>query len=609
MAENRLVLVFQLVDEVSAKLRQIAASVRQFGARLQASMQAATTRVQRAIKPLPEWARDYIEGVPLEIIAKKYNISLEELYQQLEQFRTLRAIRTMRNFGTSLTHTADRVRRLNWQFTYMLLSMLGIMFNATILGRTLLTWFTRVLQPVEDIAKNLSLAALALGLMGEKLQPDEVKKYVQAFLNLKEATGLWAAVFVRLSPVLDKMTAGLKDLAKALLDFLSREDVKSMLEDLANGFRETSRKIAQFLGKLKPEELEPFANALRGLASAFSIVTDALSRILPSPIGDFFAELTYVLRNLDEGFRGVGQSILPVLATLFVLGTVASVCMLPLGMLTFTLASLSNILTLVGGAARMFSSILTTLAGPAASSFAAALSGPHGWLILLAAALAAVITYLYLTNDAFRNVVNQGIAAVVAGFQNLVAFLQASVAPVWPYLQTTVANFTVSLQGLYQSVAELIGVFYEFAAAIWEQVIAAFEALWPYVKDLAAGAVQELVGAAQAVIASWTTMVETLKTLLKILTAAVKGEWSKIPQILQQYTQRLIQIWQPVIDTWKQALMSFVNWVKTICQGIVEHFRKMVDDLIGLATRLAARISGMLSGAAAGIQNVFEGLR
>lgn len=609
MAENRLVVVLELVDQVSSRLRAVAASAQAFGQRLQTAFQQPVQRVQRYLKQIPtKWVRDYLLGVPIDMIAERYKVLPENVAAVLERYPWLTFLRNMRLTGQQMLRLSDRVRRLNWQFTYMLLSMLGIMFNATILGRTLTKWFQAVLRPVQDMAKNLALAAFAMALIGEKLPPERVREYVEAFLEWKRAIGTWSAVFVELGPVLKEIISAIADLLEAVLNFVRQPEVQRYLEEFATGFKETAEWVANFIRQMEPSALEAFGRAVSGLLRNLSWLARILSVIMPEPLKGLFSGFADILGNLSSGFKGVGQAVLPLLALLFTLGTVASFCMMPLALLTFSLASFANFLTVTGGIMSSVVAIIARGFTPAVTALGAALSSPYMWLVLIVAALAALIASLYMTNTAFREAVDTAIAGFKDALAGLAGFLQRVFLRVWNVFATALTPVGEAFAQLYSAIGEFLTAVLELATAIGEALIPAFREIQPVVEPLIDFFLRVFAGALQIVLAQVTVFAHSLAALFRIAAAAIRGEWQKIPEILQETGERIIRVFDPIIATWRAAFESFFRFIVNLTDLVVKHFQGMADSILAIARGFLREIRDMFTGLTGGISGVFRSL-
>ncbi|EKC6437895.1 phage tail protein [Staphylococcus pseudintermedius] len=262
------------------------------------------------------------------------------------------------------------------------------------------------------------------------------------------------------------------------------------------------------------------------------------------------------------------------------------------------------------------------------------LTGPVGIVIGVIVALIAVFTYLWTTNENFRNfiieawnsistAIGTAIQAVIDWFMQLWSSIQQTIEPILPILQQ-VGQIIMQVLGVVAVVAinALIVAFQE----IWNVVSLVFQTIGTIISV----AVQFWVGLFTVVIqflsgdfsGAWQTTKNTIVNILKTIWNYLKGIWDTIVSFLSSVMNRILslmgtswsQIWSvissKVSQIWSTISSKFSEIVSTVRNKMTEFYnaiKQKVQDALNAVTNFVGQFTdagrNLIMGLVNGVKN------
>lgn len=256
---------------------------------------------------------------------------------------------------------------------------------------------------------------------------------------------------------------------------------------------------------------------------------------------------------------------------------------------------LTNILNLIKGAFSLITGPLGRLvglftgAGESAGLFAGALEvlgGPIGWIIAGITALVAIITWLWKTNENFRNAcvnawetikntIMGSIQSVINWFNQFHNSIMQTLQPIMPLLQQ-----------IGQVVNQVLGVIF---VGVINSLVTSFQYLWTIV-SVAFTAIGGIIQAGtQLIIGIFTALIQLLtgdfsgawQTLQTTIQNVMTTIWNTIVSIFSQISQFIFTTLNSILGTnissWSQIWSSTTQFVSQIFSSVAQWFGQMAQ--------------------------------
>ncbi|QQK75098.1 phage tail tape measure protein [Salicibibacter cibarius] len=416
------------------------------------------------------------------------------------------------------------------------------------------------MQDAETETEALSIATEAFGAEG--------------------AQRLTTAIRNGVIPSTDELGDALEDSEGAISD-LSEETmtVGDRFQLMKNRIQEAIAPLGEVFMDIL-EDLEPFFMDLIGWIE---------------DLGKWFSDLSPAAQRMVIAIGGIAAAIGPLLV---VAGTLISS------------------ITKIGAVFKLFTPVVAGVG----KAFAL-LSNPVGWVIAIVGALIAVFTYLWNTNEGFRNAVINiwetirdaaiAIFEAVAGFlTDTWDWISETAITVWNWLKDTLSSIWNSI---YDTVAPIFSAIADFLAATWEVISTTAQAWWNVVTTILSEAweglmaiVMPIFNAISDFISSvWGTVSSTSSSVWGTITDVLSTVWGWISDtaltIFGYISDFLTTIWEPIRDT--------ITTVWGFISDYLSHLWTLIVDIaVAVFEPIAAFFSGIWNTISDVTSTVWDGI-
>lgn len=254
----------------------------------------------------------------------------------------------------------------------------------------------------------------------------------------------------------------------------------------------------------------------------------------------------------------------------------------------FLADNLETVIPLVGAAAAVFgilyvalnfSTIVTglTTAIGALGPVLTVLTGPVGIVLAAVAALAAVLKYLWDTNDGFRATVTNAWNQIQQAIVTVMTYLQPYLETAWTTLQTTVTNVMNALMPIIQNVLTfIISVAVPLLSSLFETFATAFGNILTTVSGVMSG-LSSIVSGTLGVIQG------IFETVVGLIVGVVTGDFSMM----------------------SDGVSGILNGMSGIVSGI---FNSILSIIGGIVNSIVSVVSGGFNAASATVSGVMDGI-
>ena len=356
------------------------------------------------------------------------------------------------------------------------------------------------------------------------------------------------------------------------------------------------------LGEDHPKAMEAFNEALNSGSSTEDAMNAALaacsdeqerqeilSTVLASQYTELGAAFQYTNQDIDDSRKAnddllqsqskLSEKITP-LQTMFT--------NLAADGIGFLADNLETVIPLVGAAAAVFgilyvavnfSTIVTglTTAIGALGPVLTVLTGPVGIVLAAVAALAAVLKYLWDTNEGFRNTVLEAWSAIQAGIQNAMAILQPYLEMAWQNLQNVVTNVMNAILPVIQNALTFI---ISVAVPLLSSLFETFSSIFG-------------------------NILTTVSGVMSGLSSIVSGTLGVIQGIFQTVVGLIVGIVTGDFSMMSDGVSGILNGMSGIVSGI---FNSILSIIGGIVSSIVSVVSGGFNAASATVSGVMDGI-
>lgn len=447
--------------------------------------------------------------------------------------------------------------------------------------------------------------------------------------------------------------AGINNLLKAFSG--NSTNIFKSLEGMTQKFRDWSETVGKSEGFKKfidyvqqngPKIMDLIGNITMLLVNFGTAMAPIASKIL-----DVVNAIISFTSNLFEAHPGVAKlvGIMTILGgiLLAVVPTIAQVAIFVKDLL-IPFISWANKAGIVSKVMGVLKGVLSKLASPLTllrTAFGAivgalgAISAPVWIVIGVITALIGVITYLWKTNEDFRNAVvnawntikdkvSEAITGVINWFKQLWSSIQTTLQPIMPLLQQIGGVVSEVLGATFVGAIQVL-------MLVFNQLWTVTQVVWQAIGGIIMAAVQLITGIFTAFMqllsgdfsGAWLTLQTTISTVMDTIWSTIQSIWTTISEFffsiyntilgttISSWSEmwsfisgKLQAIWSSVSSYFNLVLSTIISVMSSVISTIVSTWSSIVSNIITyLANAVSAVVNGMsnmLSSVADGMVNI-----
>lgn len=447
--------------------------------------------------------------------------------------------------------------------------------------------------------------------------------------------------------------AGINNLLKAFSG--NSTNIFKSLEGMTQKFRDWSetvgksegfKKFVDYVQQNGPKIMDLIGNITMLLVNFGTAMAPIASKIL-----DVVNALISFTSNLFEAHPGVAKlvGIMTILGgiLLAVVPTIAQVAIFVKDLLIpfVSWASKAGIVSKAMGALK---GVLGKLASPLTllrTAFGAivgalgAISAPVWIVIGVITALIGVITYLWKTNEDFRNAVvnawntikdkvTEAITGIIDWFKQLWSSIQTTLKPIMPLLQQIGGVVSEVLGATFVGAIQLL-------MLVFNQLWTVTQVVWQAIGGIIMAVVQLITGIFTAFIqllsgdfsGAWLTLQTTISTVMETIWSTIQSIWTTISEFIFSIyntilgttisswsemwsfiSGKLEAIWSSVSSYFDLVLSAIISTMSSVLSTIISTWISIVSNITNyLADAVSAVVTGMsnmLSSVVSGMVNI-----
>ncbi|HHJ7666528.1 TPA: phage tail tape measure protein [Streptococcus pyogenes] len=281
----------------------------------------------------------------------------------------------------------------------------------------------------------------------------------------------------------------------------------------------------------------------------------------------------------------------------------------------------------IRGLVTAFKTAGTALAG--FKAVVAALGGPITLIIAGIMALVGVLTYLWTTNEGFRNAVTGIWEAIKQVFSTAWEFIQSvwsaapeffsgiweqiisTATPMWEEFVNSMGPLVEGFKNLWNSVVDFFVVLGEQIKPIWEDIKQFFSDTWGIIKGIFELALALLAPIVQVGFEVIQTIVSTVWELIKIIiqtawtiiTTIISTAINIVADILRTVTAIIQGDWQGAWDAIKSIAETLWNAILTIGQTLFNALKSAIENILNAIQSIWGAVWNAVSSVASSIWN------
>ncbi|MBN4913110.1 terminase, partial [Staphylococcus sp. EG-SA-13] len=447
--------------------------------------------------------------------------------------------------------------------------------------------------------------------------------------------------------------AGINNLLKAFSG--NSTNIFKSLEGMTQKFRDWSETVGKSEGFKKfidyvqqngPKIMDLIGNITMLLVNFGTAMAPIASKIL-----DVVNAIISFTSNLFEAHPGVAKlvGIMTILGgiLLAVVPTIAQVAIFVKDLLIpfINWASKAGIVSKAMGALK---GVLGKLASPLTllrTAFGAivgalgAISAPVWIVIGVITALIGVITYLWKTNEDFRNAVvnawnmikdkvTEAITGVIDWFKQLWSSIQTTLKPIMPLLQQIGGVISEVLGATFVGAIQLL-------MLVFNQLWTVTQVVWQAIGGIIMAAVQLITGIFTAFMqllsgdfsGAWLTLQTTISTVMDTIWSTIQSIWTTISEFffsiyntilgttISSWSEmwsfisgKLQAIWSSVVSYFNLVLSTIISTMSSVLSTIISTWSSIVNNIANFLSNAVNTVvngmSNMLSSVADGMVNI-----
>lgn len=429
--------------------------------------------------------------------------------------------------------------------------------------------------------------------------------------------------------------AGINNLLKAFSG--NSTNIFKSLEGMTQKFRDWSETVGKSEGFKKfidyvqqngPKIMDLIGNITMLLVNFGTAMAPIASKIL-----DVVNAIISFTSNLFEAHPGVAKlvGIMTILGgiLLAVVPTIAQVAIFVKDLL-IPFISWANKAGIVNKVMGTLKGVLGKLASPLTllrTAFGAivgalgAISAPVWIVIGVITALIGVITYLWKTNEDFRNAVvnawntikdkvTEAITGVIDWFKQLWSSIQTTLKPIMPLLQQIGGVVSEVLGATFVGAIQLL-------MLVFNQLWTVTQVVWQAIVGIIMAAVQLITGIFTAFMqllsgdfsGAWLTLQTTISTVMDTIWSTIQSIWTTISEFFFSIYNTILgttisswsEMWSFISGKLSSILGSVISYFGQILSNIISYMSQVLGNIISTWNSIVSNITNYLANAVSAV--------
>ncbi|HER1686804.1 TPA: phage tail tape measure protein [Streptococcus pyogenes] len=368
---------------------------------------------------------------------------------------------------------------------------------------------------------------------------------------------------------------------------------------------------------------ESFANQLKKLKNALFEAGTVIGGQLAPHVGKLAEDIRKVVQAFNDLDPKVQANIVNFGLFLAKIGPAIYIVGKIIGMISKISLAISFISKLAtafkaaGGAIAGFKAIIALTGGPIA------------WIIAAIMALVGVITYLWTTNEGFRNAITGIWEAIKQVFSTAWEFIQSvwsaapeffsgiweqiisTATPMWEEFVNSMGPLVGAFKNLWNSVVDFFVVLGEQIKPIWEDIKQFFSDTWGIIRGIFELALALLAPIVQVGFEVIQTIISTVWELIKIIiqtawtiiTTIISTAINIVADILRTVTAIIQGDWQGAWDAIKSIAETLWNAILTIGQTLFNALKSAIENILNAIQSIWSAVWNAVSSVTSSIWN------
>lgn len=356
---------------------------------------------------------------------------------------------------------------------------------------------------------------------------------------------------------------------------------------------------------------ESFANQLKKLKNALFEAGTVIGGQLAPHVGKLAEDIRKVVQAFNDldpkvqaNIVNFGLFLAKIGPALFIVGKVIGLA-----------KKISTMFSIIGKLAGAFKD-----AGGAVAGFKAVIAltgGPIAWIIGAVMALIGVITYLWTTNEGFRNAVTN----IWEGIKQVFSTAWDFIKNVWNaapgFFSTLWETIKSGASGIWDNVKAVWASVVDFLKAIWQGLADFFSPLWQGIKSFALGVWESFVTGMIPIVDAFKNLWGSLTEFFTVLGEQIKPIWEDIKQFFTDTWNIIVTIFQaalailaPVVQAGFEIIKLKITLVWEFIKTYIQLAWIIISNIVQVAlATLAAIITAGFEIIKTVIQTMWEGIK
>lgn len=336
---------------------------------------------------------------------------------------------------------------------------------------------------------------------------------------------------------------------------------------------------------------ESFANQLKKLKNALFEAGTVIGEQLAPHVGKLAEDIRKAVQafnDLDPKIQAnivnFGLFLAKIGPTLFIVGKVIGLA-----------KKISTMFSIIGKLAGAFKA-----AGSAMAGFKAVIAltgGPIAWIIGAVMALIGVITYLWTTNEGFRNAVTNIWEGIKQVFSTAWDFIKSVWDAAPSFFSTLWETIKSGASGIWDNVKAVWVSVVDFLKAIWHGLADFFSPLWKGLKTFALDVWQSFVDGMIPIIDAFKNLWSSLTEFFTVLGEQIKPIWEDIKQFFTDTWNIIVTIFQaalailtPVVQAGFEIIKLQITLVWEFIKTYIQLAWIVISNIVQVALTTLATI-------------------